>query len=428
MTADHESGSGEAPRGSGRATTLYVAAVVVVGIGLTTTAVARAGSVIDPALVALVLLAVLTWWLGGVTVDEKVSLSLASIVLLAAMALVGPAGAGVVGMILGPLERGSVPLRARAFNLGVSATIGVLGGTAYLAAGGARDTSVLLGAWDIIRHLGIPILVAGLVQLVVNLALVGGVLRVSLGVPVRSQVAHLFRASGPVYLGYGVVAFLLVVLWEPAGLGPTSVALVLAPLLVARWAYVQYGAEATGQERALHVLVAAVEAKAPHLTGHSARVAELSAHMAEQLGLRPQLVSDIRVAGMLHDIGLVTLPTATVRGADVRASGTALRRHPARGADLLGGLSFLTGALPAIAHHRDALEGGSTGGDDAVLSARVVGLADEFDILTEVGTPGGVRLPVDEALGRLRELPAGSDDLLAALEQALARPRSGAGA
>ena len=39
--------------------------------------------------------------------------------------------------------------------------------------------------------------------------------------------------------------------------------------------------------------------------------------MAEQLGLRAQAVADARVAGMLHDLGLTTLPTGLVRSTGV---------------------------------------------------------------------------------------------------------------
>lgn len=425
MTVERDPATRDAARPSDLVTTIYVTAVAVVGLGLTTAAVARNGIVVGPSLAVLALFAVLTWWSGTITLDQKTSLSFTSVILLAAMALVGPAGAGVVGIILGPLERGSVPVVARVFNLGMCGTLGVLGGAAFLAAGGTLDSAHLLGAWDIIRWLGIPILVAGLVQLAVNFLLVGGVLKVSQGAALWSQVAYLIRSYGPVYLGYGVVAFLMVVLWEPAGLGPTSVALVLAPLLVARWAYVQYGEEVVGHERALHVLVAAVEAKAPHLTGHSARVAELSGFMAEHLGLRAQVVADVRVAGMLHDIGLTTLPTTTVRGPGIGESSSALREHPARGAELLRGLSFLSGSLHAIAHHRDALDPQQSLDDGVGLPARVVGCADEFDLLTEVGTPDGTMLGTADAIARLRERGAADDDLVAALDHALSR-RAGA--
>ncbi len=169
----------------------------------------------------------------------------------------------------------------------------------------------------------------------------------------RNQMLRLLGSTGPAYLGYGAIAFLLVVLWQPARVGPASVALVLPPLLVARWAYLQYAEEFKGHERALHVLVAAVEAKAPHLTGHSERVADLSARMAEHLGLRGQVVADTRVAGMLHDLGQTTLPTPLVRGGE-GTGGDLVRSYPARGAELLRDLSFLSGSLDAISRHREA--------------------------------------------------------------------------
>ena len=71
--------------------------------------------------------------------------------------------------------------------------------------------------------LAIPILVADLVQVAVNLVLLAGVIRVSGGGSMRSQMLRLLGSTGPAYLGYGAIAFLLVVLWEPAGLGPASV-------------------------------------------------------------------------------------------------------------------------------------------------------------------------------------------------------------
>jgi HD domain len=420
MSTDGPASDGGAARRAARATNVYVVAVVEVGLALTATAVRLDGIAIDAALGVMVLLASLTWWLGSVEVDnDRVQLSFASIILLASMALLGPAGAGVVGIIVGPLQRGPVPWRARFFNTGMLAVVGVSGGAVYLAAGGLHDAQDLVGTWEIVRQIGIPILVADIAQALLNLVLIAGVVRLSQGVPMRTQMGRLLGTSGPAYLGYGAIAFILVVLWEPAGLGPASVVLVLPPLIVAQWAYRQYAEEVKGHERALQVLVAAVEAKAPHLSGHSARVAELCAHMAEHLGLRPQAVADIRTGGMLHDLGLTTLPTALVRGSAVGADGP-LRDYPTRGAHLLQDLSFLSGSVDAITHHRVAVTPGAD--IDALgMPSLVVGLADEYDLLTEVGTPDGAVLSRDEALARLRTTPAGREDLVRTLEQALSR-------
>jgi hypothetical protein len=415
---DGTASPGGATRRLGLGAAVYIALVMAFGLGLTAVAVRAQGVPTGTTLAVLVLLAVLTWWSGPFVDDGRVRLTFSSVVLLSAMALLGPAGAGIVGIILGPLQPGEVPLRARLFNTGQSATLGVLGGAAYLAAGGSTDAAGLVGAHEILLHVGWPLLVADLVQEVVNLGLFAGIVRMTDGVPMRAQIGRLVAGTGAAYLGYGVVAFLLVVLWQPAGVGPGAAVLVLAPLLVARWAYRQYGEEAAAQQRALHVLVAAVEVKAPHLAGHSARVAELGVAMAEHLGLRPQSVEDTRLAGTLHDVGQTTLPTSVVRGlGDV--PGSDLDSYPERGAALLRELSFLSGALEPIARHRSSLGGGGPGAA-ADLPSRIVGVADEFDLLTEVGSPDGRVSSRAEALARLRD--DGVDtELLAALESALAR-------
>lgn len=377
----------------------------------------RFGIVDAQALVVLCLLAALTWWFGGLVVDEKVAVSLVSIVLLAAVALVGPVGAALVGVAFGLAERGPIPAFARLYNVIMFGISGMAAGIAYVAAGGDLPTKGLHGTGEILREIALPILLADVAQVLTNLALLLGIVRIAERVPIRSLAVRLFRSSALSSVAYGAVAFLLVVLWHPAGVGPASVLLVLAPLFIAQWAYVQYAEELLARERALHVLVAAVEVKAPHLAGHSNRVSELSALVAERLGLRAQVVADVTMAGMLHDIGQVTLPTTMVRG--VRADAHALSAtYPSRGASLLRGLSFLSGSLDPIVRHRVVLDKTAPDLDD--VAPLVVGLADEYDLLTEVGTPDGERLTREVALTRLRRGDLRHDDVVDALQHVLA--------
>ncbi|PYP42759.1 MAG: two-component system response regulator, partial [Gemmatimonadetes bacterium] len=55
----------------------------------------------------------------------------------------------------------------------------------------------------------------------------------------------------------------------------------------------------------LEALVNALEAKDPYMRGHSARVADLSATIAHELGISEEDVEHVRVAGRLHDIGKI---------------------------------------------------------------------------------------------------------------------------
>ena len=171
--------------------------------------------------------------------------------------------------------------------------------------------------------------------------------------------------------------------------------------------------EQRGRQHALDVLVAAVEAKAPHLAGHSARVAELSARMAEHLGLGPQQVADTRIAGMLHDVGQTSLPTPLVRRLDLTDPRSAAD-YSARGARILGGLEFLEGALEPITRHHEAL----ALGEGLSLEARIVGIADAYDVLTRVGPPDGPLYAPQDARDVVAAA-AGDDALVRALDHAL---------
>lgn len=393
----------------------YIAVVALLAFVVGGWALWAYGLSVGPEFLVFLLLAALVRVVPEVVVGDRVSLAISSIVMIAAQALLGPAGAVVVGALVGSFQ-GSTRL-GRLFNASQFSIYGCAGGVAFLAAGGTVDPDQLRGTTEILRQLALPLLVCDVVQVLINLSLLTGIVRVSSGAAMRPQILSLLRGAGLASIGFGMIAFPMVLLWRPAGLGPVSVVIVLAPLLVAQWVYRQRADELEGQQRALEVLVAALEAKAPHLTGHSTRVAELSARMAEHLGLSPQQVSDTRMAGMLHDVGQTSLPTREVRQLDLVDTSTT-SAYPATGAAILGDLTFLRGALDPIRHHRTAVDAGS----GAPLTSRIVALADHYDLLTHVGGPAGVAM----APAGVRDALAARVDaeLLRALDAALSRVRA----
>lgn len=403
-------------QGVGASTTTVYLAVVVVGAVLLAGVAVRVRPIsAGPDLIAVLALALLAVAYPRVVVGDRVQLAISSIVMLAAQAVVGPAAVALVGAVVGPFQ-GST-WQGRVFNSAQFSIFGCLGGLAFLASGGSLAAADLGDTGDVVLHLAVPMIIADLVQVTANAVLLSGMLRVAMGIPVRLQIGLLLRSTGAAAIGYGVIAFILVVLWVPAQLGAVAALIVLSPLLVAHWAYRQHAEEVQGQQRVLEVLVAALEAKAPHLSGHSARVAELSGHMAEGLGLSPQQVADTRMAGMLHDVGQTSLPTRQVRSLDLTDLGTE-SPYPEAGAAILGGLTFIRGALEPIRLHRSAVAAAG----EASLVTRIVGLADRYDLLTHVG---GVGSRV-EAPSAARDLLAAAVDpeLMRALDAALARVRA----
>ena len=126
--------------------------------------------------------------------------------------------------------------------------------------------------------------------------------------------------TAPGYLGYGLLGLLMGVLWP--SMGALSAALVLLPLIVARWAISQYR-RAGGVRVDRPALVQAVETKDLYTRGHSERVATASVMIAGVLGMRDERVNALRYAGMLHDVGKLGVPTKILHktsGPDRRTS------------------------------------------------------------------------------------------------------------
>ena len=157
---------------------------------------------------------------------------------------------------------------------------------------------------------------------------------------------------------------------------------------------------------------AALEARDPHLRGHSARVSAFAEALADALGWKGTRVEALRLGGSLHDVGKISLHASVLRKAGPLTDEELgqIRRHPVAGARLVGCFDDFVAAVPSVLHHHERWDG--TGyphrleGDSIPLEARVLGVADAFDAMTSV-RPYRPALSVTAALAEL-ERCAGS--------------------
>ncbi len=419
----------EASPGTPLAVPAYILCVCLLACGTVAVSWILVGQPHDlVALIILCILGILSFLLREPDVGSRVGFSFLSIILLSCIVIVGPVGCALVGALSMALQLGRPPTRVRIFNAGMTAFWAGLGGLVYIAAGGERDLAALDGPGQLLLHVGAPLMLADGAQMLTNAALLAGIVRLDRGVSFRRFFVQMVTNSGVAYLGYGFIGFLFVILWIPADVGPFSAVLILAPLFVARWAFVQYGEEQRAHERTLSALVTAVETKDPYAVGHSARIADLAEWIAEPLSLSTQEVQSLRFAAMLHDVGKVGLPTRIVRrpGAMTREDLDLLALHPSRGVELLRDIDFLGDSLDGIQHHHERFDGRGYPdrlvGDGIPLLARIIAVADGFDSLT-LPRPHRPALSPDAALGELR-LRAGSQfdpSVVSALARALER-------
>ncbi len=134
-------------------------------------------------------------------------------------------------------------------------------------------------------------------------------------------------------------------------------------------------------------LANAIDAKSPWTKGHSERVMNIAAKIAEAMGLSELSVEQIKIAGLLHDIGKIGILEELLEKPDKISDEEfpPMLLHPEKGVAILSPIEQLQDVLPTIRHHHERYDG--TGypdglkGEEIPLQARIVAVADAFDAM-----------------------------------------------
>jgi HD domain len=411
---------------------LYMTAVVLAATGLLAWALTRGPGLgagfqwLSALLVLAVLFLVCDSTPTPVVSSRQFVWSPSSAATLAAVVLLGPVGAAIVGATsLLSVRRGPY-LRQRAFNGANYALSAYAAGAAYLALGG-RTGPPGPGSFPAILW---PFAVAAVVHVVINHGLLWGMLKLIPQQPTRPHSSGLGLGLPLLIvsdLGYATLGLLIAALWS-VGLRPVGVILVLVPLFVARWAVAQFAAQERAYAATMAALCQAVETKDFYTRGHSERVSRGSAMLAREVGMRPDRVDAIRYAGMLHDVGKLGVPTKVLQknGPLTEEELAAIQLHPMRGLEILREIGFLDEALAGIMHHHERMDGRGYPlglvGDEIPEFARVIAVADAFDSMTSNRSYRAARR-IEEAVSELRRGAGGQfdpalvDAFVAALER-----------
>jgi diguanylate cyclase (GGDEF)-like protein len=152
-------------------------------------------------------------------------------------------------------------------------------------------------------------------------------------------------------------------------------------------------------------LAAAVDARDASTHAHSARVAAYASAVGAQIGLDGDRLEQLRIAGLLHDVGKVGVPDAVLLkpGPLDDDEFAQMRRHPEIGADLLVHPDLAEIREWVLCHHeRPDGRGYPAGlsGADIPREALVLGVADAYEAMT-ADRPYRRALPPEEARAEL---------------------------
>jgi putative nucleotidyltransferase with HDIG domain len=315
------------------------------------------------------------------------------------------------------------PWKKLVFNLSLFVLQCASAGWVYTALGGEVG---VLESFDLLRML--PAIVAmSATYFLVNALGVGIALALARREPLLRVAGALARylvvflaASAP--LGV-VLAYLYL------HLGYVGVGVLVLPLLLARYTLLRYAEMREDMFNFVGTLADVIEEVDPYTRQHSHRVSTYARAIAREMGLPERRVQTIATAGILHDIGKVSIDTADILASEkklTREQRHRMARHPVIGAEIVAKVRMLEEASAFVRSHHERIDG--TGypdglrGDSIPLGARIIHVADTVDAMTSDRSYRRA-LPLQAALDELKKFAGKQFDpeVVAAVERLHAR-------
>ncbi|MEE8361824.1 MAG: HD domain-containing phosphohydrolase [Gemmatimonadales bacterium] len=159
----------------------------------------------------------------------------------------------------------------------------------------------------------------------------------------------------------------------------------------------------------LEVLVNALEAKDPYSRGHSARIADLSAMVAAEMGLEDEDVEAVRTAGRLHDIGKIGIREEVLvkQGPLTDDEYEHVKQHVVVGSQILAPLTHLREVIHYVRSHHERWDGrgypDGLKGEEIPIGARILAVVEVYDALT-TSRPYQEKMSSEFAVERMRDL------------------------
>ena len=161
-------------------------------------------------------------------------------------------------------------------------------------------------------------------------------------------------------------------------------------------------------DETVHALTATAEERDPFAVGHQQRVTRLACAIAKEMGLSEEQIDGIHMAGLIHDIGKTPVPvTILVKPIPLSDFEHGLMKaHSQVGHDILKAIEFPWPVAQIVLQHHERMDGSGypagLSGDDILLEARILAVADLVDIMTS-RQPLRLALSIDKVLEEISQ-------------------------
>lgn len=156
------------------------------------------------------------------------------------------------------------------------------------------------------------------------------------------------------------------------------------------------------------VLATTLAVKDPYTAKHSAQVANLAGHIAQEMGADPEFGEGVRVMGLLHDLGKIAIPSAILSKPGIlsRQEFDLIKMHPQVGHDVLVQIKFPWPVALAVLQHHERLDGSGYphgfSGNEIIPEARILAVADVVEAMAS-HRPYHPARGLDEAIEEISE-------------------------
>jgi len=146
-----------------------------------------------------------------------------------------------------------------------------------------------------------------------------------------------------------------------------------------------------------------IEKKDPYTAGHQRRVTDLARAIAQEMGLSESQKDAIRMAGIIHDIGKISIPAEILSkpGRLTETEFSLLKIHPRIGYDILKEIEWPYPIAEIVLQHHERMDGSGypqcLSGEEIMMEARVLGVADVVEAMAS-NRPYRPALGIEKAL------------------------------
>lgn len=305
---------------------------------------------------------------------------------LAAVLLIGPAGASTLALVsetVSELFFYDKPAFKKIFNTSQVVLSVAAAGAVYVL----FDGQVSLTEFDFSQNFP-PFIVAIITYFGVNTIAVSYVVSVAEKKPIFETWRQM--SGGLIFFDFAMSLLAVGVALLYVEFGWMILVLTVIPLFGLRYSYGTTYELKRLNDDLLELLVKTIEAQDPYTSGHSVRVSESAVLIARAMRTSRTNIGHVKKSALLHDIGKIDVAYLEIlrqKGPLTPEQRELIRAHPDRGVDILRSIRDLhDDVLASVRHHHERWdgEGYPTGlkGEEIPIGARIIMVCDTIDAMT----------------------------------------------